>query len=165
MEARWHFAVVWQPVTSAEKPCPENAPSCPEDVSSCAENVPLTAKGKLILAIAKGTTVTEWANKNHVPRRTAFRWAREPKVRAAVEKCRRQVLDRAVGRLTHGVTSATMGILELSKSAASESVKLAAMRAVLSDMMTVSKFGGLEDRMTQVEEKVNARIGNSNRAR
>jgi hypothetical protein len=117
------------------------------------------------LAVAKGTTVTKWAHDNDVPRRTAFRWAREPKVRAAVEKCRRQVLDRAVGRLTHGATSATKGILELSKSASSESVKLAAMRAVLSDMMAVSKFGGLEDRMTQVEEKVNARIGHTNRPR
>ncbi len=109
--------------------------------------------------------MTKWASKNQVPRRTAFRWAREPKVRAAIEKCRRQTLDRAVGRLTHGVTSVTKGILELSQSASSESVKLAAMRAVLSDMMAVSKFGGLEDRVTQVEEKVNARIGHSSRAR
>jgi hypothetical protein len=103
--------------------------------------------------------------KNGVPRRTAFRWAREPEVKAAVERYRRRMLDRAVGRMTVGVDMVTEGIFELAKGAASESVKLAALRAVLSDMMAVSKFGGLEDRVTQVEEKVNASTGNKSRAR
>jgi hypothetical protein len=109
--------------------------------------------------------VAEWASKNNVPRRTAFRWAGEPEVRAAVERYRRRLLDRAVGRMTGGVNWATTGIFNLAKGAASESVKLAALRAVVSDMMAVSKFGGLEDRLTQVEEKVNARPGNPHRAR
>ena len=125
----------------------------------------MSKKSQLTLAIAKGMPVTTWAKKNDVPRRTAFRWAREPKVRAAVEVYRRRVLDRAVGRMTGGVTFATAGIFALAKNASSESVKLAALRAVVSDMMAVSKFGGLEDRVTQVEEKVNARTGNTSRAR
>ena len=89
----------------------------------------------------------------------------QPKVRAAVEEYRRRVLDRAVGRMTDAVTWATMGIFALAKSAASESVKLAALRAVVSDMMAVSKFGGLEDRVTQIEGRVNANAGRKNRAR
>jgi hypothetical protein len=129
------------------------------------ENLPLSKKSELTLAIAKGTPVTTWANKNNVPRRTAFRWAREPKVRAAVEIYRRRVLDRAVGRMTVGVTFAIKGIFELAKSASSESVKLADLRAVVSDMMAVSKFGGLEDSLTQVEGKINARNGHTNRPR
>ena len=52
-------------------------------------------------------------------------------------------------------------IVKLGESAASESVKLAALRAVLSDMMAVSKFGGLEDRMTDIEEQIRDRTGNS----
>jgi hypothetical protein len=135
------------------------------DENSCPENVPLTPKSQLTLAIAKGMPVTQWARENCVPKRTAFRWAREPKVRAAVESYRRRVLDRAVGRMTVGVTWATEGIFELAKGAASESVKLAALRAVVSDMMAVSKFGGLEDRVTQIEGKINARTENTNRAR
>ena len=91
-----------------------------------------------------------------MPKRTALRWAAEPKVRAAVEACRRRVLDRAVGRMTIDVKWATKGIFELGKSAASESVRLSALRAVVSDMMAVSKFGGLEDRMTQIEEQIHA---------
>ena len=133
--------------------------------NSSPENVPLSKKGQLTLAIAKGMPVTTWAKKNEVPTRTAFRWASEPKVRAAVEVYRRRVLDRAVGRMTHSVTWATKGIFDLAKKASSESVKLAALRAVVSDMMAVSKFGGLEDRLTQVEGKINARTGNTNRPR
>ncbi len=140
-----------KPVTSAENSCPEN--------------VPLTPKDQFTVAIAKGELVTKWAREHHVPRRTAFRWARDPKVKTAVEKYRRRVLDRAVGRMTGGVTLATTEILELAKNAASESVKLAALRAVVSDMMAISKFGGLEDRVTEVEGKVNASTGYTGRAR
>ena len=32
------------------------------------------------------------------------------------------------------------------------SVKLAALRAILSDMMAVSQFAGLEQRITEIEE-------------
>ena len=82
----------------------------------------------------------------------------DPGVRAAVEKYRRSVLDRAVGRMTVGMNWATEGILDLARGAASESVKLSAPLSgpSCSHMMAVSIFGGLEDRLTQVEEKVNA---------
>jgi hypothetical protein len=146
-------------VTYPENPCPENAEN------SCPENVRLSPKSQLTLAIAKGTAVTTWARQNNVPRRTAFRWAREPEVKAAVERYRRRVLDRAVGRMTGGITWATRGIFDLAQGAASESVKLAALRAVVSDMMTISKFGGLEDRMTRIEEKLDANSGNTSRPR
>jgi hypothetical protein len=100
-----------------------------------------------------------------VPKRTAQKWAREPKVRAEVERIRRRALDRTVGRMTNGLNWATQGIFDLAKGAASESVKLAALRAVVSDMMAVSKFGGLEDRMTKIEEKLDARTGDTSHAR
>jgi hypothetical protein len=150
---------VCQAVTSPENACPENAEN------ACPENVPLCPKSQLTLAIAKGTPVTKWARQNNVPRRTAFRWAREPGVKAAVERHRRRALDRAVGRMTNGVTWATQGIFDLAKGADSESVKLAALRAVVSDMMAISKFGGLEDRMTRIEEKLDANPGNTSRPR
>ncbi len=133
--------------------------------NSCPEDPPRGNKNQLIAAIANGMSVDAWARKNNVSRRTAFRWAKEPKVRARVESYRRRVLDRTVGRMTNGLDWATKGIFELAKGAASESVKLAALRAVVSDMMAVSKFGGLEDRMTKIEEKLDARTGDTIRAR
>jgi hypothetical protein len=125
------------------------------------ENLPKRNKAELILAIAAGIAVADWARQNKVPRRTAFRWAGEPKVRARVEAQRRRALDRAVGKMSDNVFSAVEGIVELGKNAASESVKLAALRSVLSDLMAVSKFGCLEDRMTQIEEQLNERTGNT----
>jgi hypothetical protein len=59
------------------------------------------------------------------------------------------------------VTWATDGIAKLAKSADSESVKLAALRAILSDLMAVSKFAGLEHRVTELEEQFNDRTANT----
>jgi hypothetical protein len=129
------------------------------------ENSALSPKGQLAVAIAAGSSASKWATANQVPKRTAQKWAREPKVRAEVERIRRRALDRAVGRMTNSLNWATQGIFDLAKGAASESVKLAALRAVVSDMMAVSKFGGLEDRMTRIEGKLDARTGDTSRAR
>ena len=55
-------------------------------------------------------------------------------------------------------------IVKLGESATSESVRLSALRAIMSDVIAVSKFGGLEDRMTEMEEVVRASAGNADRA-
>ena len=67
----------------------------------------------LVIAVAEGTPVADWARQNNVPKRTAFRWARDPKLRARVESTRRQVLDQVVGRLTANISMVTEGILGL----------------------------------------------------
>jgi hypothetical protein len=143
METRWNSATECQPV-----PFSENSRS---------------RKAQLAIAIGQGTSITAWARKNHVPRRTANRWASEPKVRAAVESCRRRALDRAIGRLAKGVTWAADGIAKLAKDAVSESVRLAALRAIFSSMTAVSEFAGLEERMTQIEEQLRDGTGNTAR--
>src|SRR5450755_1214825 len=71
---------------------------------------PRSQKTELALAIANGTSVTAWARGNEMPKRTAYRWAREPEVRAAVESYRRRAVDRAIGRMARRVTWATDGI-------------------------------------------------------
>ena len=129
-EARWNAAIVSHSVPTAEKS-------------------PQGNKTQLALAIAHGISVDKWARKHNVPRTTAFRWAREQKVRAAVEFYRRRALDRAVGRMARHVDRAAGGIAKLAKDAVSESVKLAALRAIFSNMMAVSEFTGLEARMAQ----------------
>jgi hypothetical protein len=131
------------------------------NMSAMSGERPRSAKTELVLAIANGTSVAAWARGNNVPKRTAYRWSREPKFRAAVESCRRRAVDRAVGRMAKRVTWATDGIAKLAKSADSDSVKLSALRAILSDMMAVSKFTGLEHRVTELEEQFNDRTGNT----
>ena len=94
------------------------------------------------------------ARTNNVPRPTVYRWAREPEVRKEVEACRRQIIDRAVGRLTGKFGRAVDRILKLADEAESESVQLRAARSILSEMIAVSKYSGLEGRMLEVEEQL-----------
>jgi len=110
-------------------------------------------KSKLASAMAEGKSTAEWASANRVAERTAQRWANEPLVRSEVESIRRNALDRAVGRMSQRVAWATEQIATLAETAKSESVRLAALRSILVDMMAVSDFAGLEQRIAKLEEQ------------
>jgi hypothetical protein len=96
-----------------------------------------------------------------VPTATAYRWASDPEIRRAVEAGRRRALDRAVARMTKRAGWAAGRIIALAADAESETVRLRALRAIMADMMAVSKYSGLEDRMTQIEERLIERAGNA----
>jgi hypothetical protein len=110
-------------------------------------------KTSLALAIAQGTSIAAWARQKDVPKRTAYLWAEQPKVKAAVELYRSRAVDRAVGRMARNATWAADGIVKLAKEADSESVRLSALRAILADMMAISHFSGLERRMSQIRDR------------
>ncbi len=119
----------------------------------------------LALAIAGGESVAAWAKQNGVSERTAFYWAKDPKVRREVEACRRRVVNQAIGRLTGMTTKAVDGLTNLAQEADSESVQLRAWRAILADLMSVSKFSDLEYRMTEIEEQLGKQTGHTRPAR
>jgi hypothetical protein len=123
-------------------------------------------KFDLALALAQGHSVIAWSRANQVPKRTAYRWATDAKVRRSVHAIRRRFLDRAVGRMARRATWAVDKIITLGDDAKSESVKLRALRAILSDTMTVSQFATLENRVAKVKEQIHAREqpGNTDRA-
>ena len=129
------------------------------------EEVCLNKKTSLALAIARGRSIDAWASKNDVPRSTAFRWASDPKVRREIEASRRRALGRAIGRLSSVALKAADGIITLAKEAESESVQLRAWRAILADMMSVSKFSDLEYRMAEIEEQLGKKTGHARPAR
>jgi hypothetical protein len=118
--------------------------------------LPRKKKIDLALAIAQGIAIIKWARANDVPKSTAFRWARDSNVRAMVENVRRRCVDRAVGHMAKNATYAATEIVRLGKEAESESVRLSALRAVLSKMMSVSEFSGLETRIAELEERFHA---------
>jgi hypothetical protein len=122
-----------------------------------------TNSQKLLLAsaIAEGTSVAKWASASGVPERTAYHWAAQHEVRAEVESIRRRALDEGIGRMATRATWAVDGIVKLGESAASESVRLSALRAVMSDFIAVSNFAGLETRLAQLEEQFHERTGNA----
>ena len=110
-------------------------------------------QSELAAALAAGKSCAEWASAHKVPERTAQRWANDPEVRAEVETYRRGNLDQAVSRMSQRAVWATDQIAELAEKARSESVRLAALRSMLSDMMAVADFAGLEERIAKLEEQ------------
>jgi hypothetical protein len=121
------------------------------------EETPRGTKGQLAIALAQGCSITAWARDNNVPRPTVYRWAKEPEVRKAKEECRRRILDRAVGMMIKRVPWAVPKLIVLAADAESEFVRLQAIKTLVKDMMAVSKFSGLEERMTQIERKLDER--------
>ena len=110
-------------------------------------------QSELAAALAAGQSCAEWASANGVTERTAQRWASDSEVRAEVEAYRRGNLDEAVGRMSRRAAWATDQIAKLAEDARSESVRLAALRSMLSDMMAVADFAGLEERIANLEEQ------------
>jgi hypothetical protein len=85
---------------------------------------------------------------------TAYRWAKEPQVRAAVEAYRRRAIDQAIGRMAMHTTTAADGIAQIANESESDSVRLRAFRAIFSDMIAASKYTGLESRMAEIEVRL-----------
>lgn len=110
-----------------------------------------SAKIELALALAQGISAAKWARSNGVCKMTAYRWAKEPEVREMVESHRRRTIDQAIGRMTRYTISAADGIARLASDAESESVRLRACRAILADMIAVSKYSNLEAKMAEID--------------
>jgi hypothetical protein len=115
-------------------------------------------QGSLALAIAAGRTVAAWAQDNQVPRRTAYRWARSREVLQLVQQIRRRAIDRAIGTLARHATAAAEEIGRISTKGETDAIKLAASRAVLADLMTVSNYATLEARVAALEDRVHAPV-------
>jgi len=106
------------------------------------DEFPKGMKTDLALAIAQGKSVALWARNHQVPERTAYRWANDPKVRCLVESCRRRTLDRAIGRMARRASWASDEIAKLAEGAESESVKLRALRSIVSSAAGASSKKG-----------------------
>jgi hypothetical protein len=118
-----------------------------------------STKAQLALALAQGISAAKWARANDVTKMTAYRWAKDPTVRKAVESYRRRTIDQAVGRMTKQANRATEIIVRIANEAESDSVRLRAARAIFSDMMAVSNYSGLEVRMKEIEGQLKQRAG------
>jgi hypothetical protein len=120
-------------------------------------------KSELAMLIARGGSIIAWAKKNEVAKRTAFYWAKEPKVREEVEEWRRQSFDQALGRLNSRARKAADGLFKLAEFGESESVQLRAWRAILADQMAIGRYSTLDQRMLELEDVVKAQKGDADR--
>jgi hypothetical protein len=105
------------------------------------------------VAIAAGQPVGGWAKANEIPKRTAYRWSRDPEVRRLVAEIRRRSIDKAVGRLSKAAEAADQ-IIKLAREAAAEAVRLTAARSILSDLMAVSDHQQLDARIAELERRI-----------
>jgi hypothetical protein len=118
-------------------------------------------KTQLARAVANGQSVAEWSRQSGVAERTAYRWAKQAKFKSAVNSQRRKSIDQSLGRLTDNLASATDAIVNLSETAQSESVRLAAIKAMFANVVAISKFTSLVDRVTALEEQARAPTGSA----
>jgi hypothetical protein len=117
------------------------------------------SKDQLAIVIGRGASIVAWARANEVPKTTAFRWAKDPDVKKEALSYRRRVLDRVVGRMTKFSDDAVDTMRRISKDGDTDAVQLKAARALISDMISLSKYSGLEERMTGIEERLDLRDG------
>jgi Homeodomain-like domain len=119
-------------------------------------------KRQLVIALAEGKkSLDDWAQENGVSRRTAYRWAKDPKVKADVNAHRRAAVDQSLAVMSGQLTWAAEAIGDLGKNAASDSVKLGALKAVFANLIAVSKFAGFETRLAALEERFHGRTGSA----
>ncbi len=121
-------------------------------------------KDQLAFAIARGKSVSSWARAVKVPRVTAQRWSKDPQVLKLAQEIRRRAIDRAVGQMSMRSPWVVKKMTKLANDSDSEAMRLRALRALTADMITLSKYSGLENRMTELEEWRDAQPGHAGRA-
>jgi hypothetical protein len=130
---------------------------------STSEERILSQKDDLALVVAQGKSVAAWARQCDVPTSTAYSWTADPDFRRQVQHWRRQALDRAMGVLAAHTGLAVQSIAKLGETAESESVRLAANRAVLRDQFALGNYSEIEYRLSAIEVELRARNANAKR--
>jgi hypothetical protein len=113
------------------------------------------------LAVAAGSSVGRWARENKVHERTAYGWSMKPEFKALVSGHRDRIINRSVGILVKHSTAASRELARLIKNGTNDSIKLAASRAILDQMIAVSNhaesskvLAEMQARLTQIESSL-----------
>jgi len=113
----------------------------------------------LALAVAAGRPVARWAKDHDISPRTAYGWTRRPGFAAKVGRLRLRIMDRAVGQLAAAAARNAATINKLATGAENENVRLAAARAALADLMQVRRHIELEQRVIDLERRLDGPVG------
>ena len=107
----------------------------------------------VILALAGGETVAAAARKTDVGERTIHRWRQDAAFCREVEQARAEMFSRALGCIAEGCASGALVLRKLALKAKSESVQLAASRALLELGPRLRESVELEERLRALEER------------
>jgi hypothetical protein len=121
------------------------------------ENVRKTGREAAILALACGETIADAARKAGVVERTLYRWLKGEGFRQEIATARAEMFNRALGRLAEGAVGSVLMLRQLCLKAKSETVRLAAARALLEQGTRLRESVEFEHRLRALEENLNAR--------
>jgi hypothetical protein len=108
----------------------------------------------LAMWLASGGTVSAFSRAKDVPVRTCYLWTKRPGFQETIAELRASIIDRCVGRLAGLGKKAVKTIGDLSTGAESEAVRLAASRAVLSDLVSVGTYAVSMTAFNELQSRV-----------
>ncbi|HEY7159184.1 MAG TPA: hypothetical protein VH575_34890 [Gemmataceae bacterium] len=114
------------------------------------------ADDQLLMALACGVTVENAARQVGISPRTAYRRLADPAFRQRLQTLRGDMVSRTAGTLTAAASEAVRTLLELLKNPTSSAVRLGAARAVLEIGMKLRELADLEQRLTELEQRLDA---------
>lgn len=110
----------------------------------------------LLLALACGATVEAAARQCGLSDRTVYRRLQDPEFKKKLENVRSDMIQRSAGMLTAAAGEAVRTLLSLQKEAIPAAVRLGAARAILEIGIKLRQMAELEQRLTELEERVAA---------
>jgi hypothetical protein len=110
----------------------------------------------LALHVACGGSVAAFAREQEIPRRTCYLWTKEPGFVSKTAGYRDKILDKLVGRLAKLGGKAVSGISVLASKSESESIRLAACRAILSDLISIGTYTANARQFAAMETRLDA---------
>lgn len=113
-------------------------------------------KISLAQALSRGQAVASWAQRNESDVRLAREWCEAPEFIELVDSNRRDSVKRLVGKLQRAAERASKRMDELAQSDKSESVKLAAARALFATWLEVSEHFDFAEQVAQIKKRVKA---------
>jgi hypothetical protein len=114
------------------------------------------AEDALLLALACGATVEQAARQCGLSDRTVYRRLADPGFKRRLQGVRADFVQRTAGTMTAAGTEAVRTLLELLKPAAPPPVRLGAAKAVLEIGLKVREVAEFEERMTALEQRLDA---------
>src|SRR3954465_14151765 len=108
----------------------------------------------LVIAVATGSTIAAWCKRTGTGRTTVSGWQREPRFAEDVARIRSELLNEAVGKFTKAVSDVADGMIKLARSATSEATRLAAQKAVLENLVQLTEFAEIKQRIEAIEQRL-----------
>jgi hypothetical protein len=106
--------------------------------------------------MAAGDSVAKFAEQGSISARTCYGWTHDAGFPDRVARHRARITDRIIGQLVRPGRAAIRRVDVLAKNAENESARLAANRAILSDLIAVSNFVRNDADLQELKQKVEA---------